>query len=474
MSRDKVAVSILHGTYDPMTVGALAAMVNFDLRLGGQHLAHDDFFIQVGTTDIASGRNTAVKSFLASDADWLLFLDSDEAWNPDLVDRLVESADPEVRPIVSGLVMARRPEREIPIAPACGIFDDGDEARVVAPPFIPNVRHWQVAAVGAGCLLIHRRVLVAMRDKFGEKHPTAIWFDNQPFSYTDNDGSKIVDRMGEDYVFSARASACGFPLIVDTTIELGHVKSVTVTREMFHAQMAQRGERPLFVVIPVKDRLDYTENLVNQLREQRGHDGIFIYDNGSGAAMKEWLKSQPDLLTWNAKGAGIHEMWNAGVAEGLRRSGGRCDLVFLNNDIIIGHDFCAGLRDALASGGWVCVGANYDGRPGDGEVQQVHGICAERYDGTGGLGGFAFAVRSEWFATGYRFPTDCKWWYGDNDLTLSMDVVGAPYGIATGVAVEHIGAGTAGDWQDKKWSAQLDADRQAFERKWARLGMKVA
>jgi hypothetical protein len=471
VSRDRVMVAILHGAYEPLTVGALNAMTAYDLRVGGGHLNHNDYFLQVGTTDIASGRNTAVRDFLASDAEWLLFLDSDQVWNPDLVDRLYASADVDERPIVSGLIMAHRPERDLPVSPACGIFDDSDEPQVVAPPFIPNVRWWRVATVGAGCLFIHRRVLEAIRTKFEEQYSAALWFDQLAFRHVDADGESVMDRMGEDYVFSARASACGFPLIVDTTIELGHIKRVTFTREMFHQQMAQRGLRPLFVVIPVKDKLDLTESLIGQLREQGGYDGLFVFDNGSGAATKEWLKHQPDVLSWDAKGAGIHHMWNAGVDEALRRSGGRCDIVFLNNDLKLGHDFCAGLQDALGSGPWVAVSANYDGRTGE-PVEQVHGICAERYDGTGGLAGFAFAVRSEWFAQ-YRFPTDCKWWYGDNDLTLSMDVLGAPYGIATQVAVEHLGAGTAGDWADKKWSAQLEADRAAFARKWAQVGASV-
>lgn len=471
---DRVMVAILHGGYEPVTVGSVAALTGYDLRVGSGYLNHNDFFLQVATTDIAGGRNTAVKSFLASDADWLLFLDSDEVWQPDLVERLMESADVDERPILSGLVMAYRPERgDHAIAPACGVFDDGDAPRVCQPPFIPNMRWWPVATVGAGCLLIHRRVLTAMRDKFHANHPSAVWFDTAPIETTDDNGRKAIERMGEDYVFSARATACGFPLFVDTSIELGHVKRVTFTREMFHAQQVRLGFRPVFVIVPVKDQLDMTRDLVEQLRGQGGWDGILIYDNGSGAATKEWLKAQRDLLVFDAKGAGIHQMWNAGINEALRRSGGVCDLIFLNNDLVLGDRFCQGLVEALASGPWAVVGANYDSRLGDG-VEPTQGICAERYDGTGGLPGFAFAAKSEFFNAGYRFPTDCKWWYGDNDLTLTMDRSGIPYGIAIDVAVKHIGAGTAKDWSNKKWSAQLEADRKAFARKWARHGVAVA
>lgn len=466
---DRVSIAILHGQYESVTVGSLAALVNFDLTQGGKHLAHKDFFIQVGTTNIASGRNTACRSFLDGDADWLLFLDADEAWNPNLIEELLDSADVKERPIISGLIMARR-ERDLPISPACGIFDDHPtEVRVVRPLAIPNTRWWQVATVGAGCLLIHRRVLETIRDRYGEKAPAAIWFDYTPFTYTNPDGKQVTEMMGEDYVFSARASACGFPLLVDTSIELGHVKDVTLTRELFHQQMAnQLGARPVFVVVPVKDKLELTKSLVADLRAVGGWDGLLIYDNGSGAATKQWLAEQPDLLAFDAKGAGIHEMWNAGVEECLRRSGDRCDILFLNNDLRLGPSFVNRMVDGLRSGQWAAVSANYDKRDGDG-VEQVRGICGERYDGTGGLAGFAFAVRSEWFVAGYRFPTDAKWWFGDTDLVLSMDGMGARYGVVVDATVEHDGAGTAGDWRDKRWQAQLAADRDAFNRKWSGL-----
>ena len=76
----------------------------------------------------------------------------------------------------------------------------------------------------------------------------------------------------------------------------------------------------------------------------------------------------------------------------------------------------------------MAVSGNYDGRPGVG-VQQVHGICAGRYDGSGGLAGFAFALRAEWLATGYRFPTEAKWYFGDNDLCASIEAVSPALGV---------------------------------------------
>jgi len=103
-------------------------------------------------------------------------------------------------------------------------------------------------------------------------------------------------------------------------------------------------------------------------------------------------------------------------------------------------------------------------------VERLQGICAERYDGTGGLSGFAFMVRGSWFASGYRFPEDAMWWYGDNDLLLTIEANGGWYGMAHGATCEHLdGGGRTGEWRSPEMQAQLERDRQAFERKWANM-----
>lgn len=458
---EKVTLAMCFGSFEPECVVSLTRLTQYDLTVGGHHLDHKHSFLYVGTTNIASGRNNAVRAFLEGDSDWLLFLDTDEAWDPDLIDRLMASADAELRPVLSGLIMARR-ERDMPISPACVILDDHKPPRPIRPSFVPHVRHWPVMGVGAGCLLMHRSVLEKIRDEFAEREPRE-WFEYVPWTWTKDDGTVVKDEMGEDYTFSVRCHKVGVQPYVDTTITLDHIKSVALTREMF---VAQQPRQQTFVIIPVKDKLEFTRPLVESLREQGGYDGLLIYDNGSGAETKEWLKAQPDVLAFDARGAGIHDMWNAGADYALRFGGPTSNLIFLNNDITISHNFCAGLVSALRDGPWMAVSPNYDERKMTDPVERVSGICAERYDGTGGLSGFAFAVRAELFAQGYAFPTDAKWWFGDNDLTLTMDQSGLAYGIAADVACTHIGAGTAEDWQAKKWSKQLAADQAAFMRKW--------
>src|SRR5207237_1347913 len=118
---------------------------------------------------------------------------------------------------------------------------------------------------------------------------------------------------------------------------------------------------------------------------------------------------------------------------------------------------------------------NYDGRAGE-PLERLQGICANRYDGTGGLAGFALMVKGELFRAGYRFPEDAMWWYGDNDLTLTIDKHNGWYAMVTTVEVEHLdGGGQTGEgWADYGNTPQGKADLEAFQRRWPDVTLRAA
>lgn len=462
VAAEKVVVAYCFGTITPEFHLSLCDLIDFDKLTGKNRIVGR---IPIRTTNIADGRNAAVRKFLEStDADWLCFIDTDQEFAPDTVERLVASADPDERPILSALIMAFRPERQVPVGPACVVLSETDPPMPITPLTIPADQHWQVAAIGTGCVVIHRKVLEAVGKEFTGKTPFP-WFDHAPWERVDQKtGQKVLDAMGEDYTFCFRAQHLGFPCFVDTTIDVGHVKGQTLYSHHFWAQMPT-GALPdkTFVIIPMKDNLKLTKALVRSLYEQGGYDGLFLLDNGSNPETKRWLERQEFAEIFNCEGMGIHEMWNVGAEMALRRWP-KVNLAFLNNDLRIGPNFLAGLRDVLRDDevGFGVVCPNYDGRPGTGPVR-LHGICANRYDGTGGLAGFAYMARGELFAQGYRFPADAKWWYGDNDLTLTLDKNGIPYGMALDVTVEHVdGGGKTGDWDAYVQTEQHQRDLLAF------------
>lgn len=412
----------------------------------------------IGGPSLAGKRNTVVRSFLEfSDAEWLLFIDDDQQFEQDLVERMLDSADADERPIVSALIMAERTSSKLPIGPACTIMHEG---HFVIPPFIPQERHWQVATIGTGCVIIHRRVLEALSKEYAGD--AFRWF-----KHAQHDGDDGPEEMSEDYVFSLRCAKAGFPLYVDTTIEVGHVKKRVLTTHDFYAQpgVAPPPRRNV-AIIPVKGNLRYTKDLVRQLEADEACDEVVIVDNGSPPDMQKWLGSCGHRII-RAEGVGIHAMWNIGASYAFSRPG-PVNLLYLNNDVRIGEPFCAPLADALMSDDTlIAVCPNYDGRTGEG-VERLHGVCGERYDGTGGLAGFAFMVRGELFShADYRFPEECMWWWGDTDMCITIDNAGGWYGMVHGVEVEHLdGGGRTGNWTDPEMQKQLIADQQAFRAKW--------
>ena len=443
---------------------SLLRLNRWDVAEGGHLNPEAPMIVISGGPSLAGKRNKIVRSFLDdTDSEWLLFIDDDETFDPNLVGRMVESADADKRPILSALIMADRgPGMGLRIGPACTLFH---EDKFVVPPFIPAEQHWEVATAGTGCLLIHRRVL----EQMGEAHADDAfpWFKHGQRNDPD---TGEPGEMAEDYVFSLRAAALGFPIVVDTTIELGHIKNRTLTTADFYAQPGVEPAPPRTVaIIPVKDKLHYTKGVVRQLLDDDGCDEIIVVDNGSKQATQKWLAGQ-DVTTIEMPGAGIHAMWNYATSYALSKARGPVNLLYLNNDLRLGDGFCGGLAEALRNGPpeLVAVCPNYDGRDGQG-VERLQSISANRYDGTGGLCGFAFMVRSELFTqAGYRFPEDCMWWFGDNDLTLTIDtLLGGWYGMVHGVEVEHLdGGGRTGDWSSDEMQPQLAADKAAFEEKW--------
>lgn len=225
-------------------------------------------------------------------------------------------------------------------------------------------------------------------------------------------------------------------------------------------------------VIPFKNRWEMTESLVRGLLagEPDGEpDAVLLFDNGSSASTRTYATAfaadNAAVRVIDAAGWGIHRMWNAG-AELACALGGTVNVAILNNDLIVGLGFLHGLTCALRiADGPVAVCPNYDGRPMVDGPLRLTGICEGRYDGTGGLSGFAFMVRGEWFSAGWRFPEDARWWYGDTLLALSIDVAGGWYAMATDVPLEHIGGGgQTGRWADPDVVHQIRHDREVYIR----------
>lgn len=191
-------------------------------------------------TSIAASRNKMATGMLdTTDCEWLWFIDVDMGFAADTVDRLIKSADPELRPVMGGLCFAMKRSRTadywaervriqptvyeyLELADEVGFRPMGDYTRDQVVP---------AAATGAACLLIHRGALEKVRARYGDD-----WFS--PITHPTGDKGK-PRTFSEDLSFCVRLAALDIPVHVDTAVKTTHDKGgIFLDEETYDAQRA--------------------------------------------------------------------------------------------------------------------------------------------------------------------------------------------------------------------------------------------
>jgi GT2 family glycosyltransferase len=147
-------------------------------------------------------RNSACEDALRLGFQWVMFLDDDVIAPPDTFARLVRHE----RDVVSGLYYRRHE----PICPVAMALDDKGQPQWVTS-WSPPDSLLEVDFVGAGCLLIHRRVLERMARP---------WFE---WEIGKKDPVQGRTALSEDFSFCRRAKEVGFKIHLDTSIHCEHV-----------------------------------------------------------------------------------------------------------------------------------------------------------------------------------------------------------------------------------------------------------
>jgi GT2 family glycosyltransferase len=222
---------------------------------------------------------------------------------------------------------------------------------------------------------------------------------------------------------------------------------------------------PTFVVIPMKDNVELTRELLHELWADGGYDAIFVYDNGSSEQTRTWLDRQARaarIEVVDAAGLTLVQMWNDAVSRARTRAA-VCNIAFLNNDVRIGPCCIEMLSKALRADPSLCaVSPNYDRRQID-DVQYVSSTFKRR-----GMAGFAFMVRGEAF-NDVAFDPAFEWWYADDDLVAQIESSGRRVGIVPGATVEHVNGGSQTVRYTKRILQACERDRRRMWTKWQHL-----
>lgn len=434
---------------------SLMATLVYDAQTKQRILGCEGFIAVSSGANITNARNEAVVAFLdkTSLADWLLFIDTDMVFAADLVERMVQSADPTDRPILGALAFSLNHDGQMLNARPT-IYGFTDDNKVIRWAEYPLDQLIPVGATGTGCLLIHRKVLEKVRaDGYNPAYP---WFQEMSFGNI---------PAGEDIAFCVRAGASGFPIHVDTRIKVGHEKTWVIDEDMFLAQKTYRDslpKPPTFVVIPGRDRHEMTYTLLGQLDGQA--DRLFLYDNGSTPA---YMLDFDDLVreVVDADGWALHRMWNDGLdrAEKAAAAMGapEWNVAILNNDLEVPADFLAQLATGLRRrDDYMISYPNIHGL----DIPPV-GVAITTGMGNGqtgrSLSGYAFMVKGE---AGLRIDERFEWWYGDDDLERQVQARGGQV-VCCPTTVNHLEPNKSTEESPERQAmARRDMDR--FFTKW--------
>lgn len=221
-------------------------------------------------------------------------------------------------------------------------------------------------------------------------------------------------------------------------------------------------------VIPTKSNFDGLVRVVNQLLADSSVQKIFIAAHGGMAfnfvrgRFAGFLGGRIDLRLADDE-VGIHHMWNMGL-EVARNLGAHCFLV--NDDVSLGDltaSSLAGFLDADDGFGLVCP--NYDNRIIIGSASEVSVTCRGRYDGSGGMAGFAMMLSSD-LVERWSFDENMMWWYGDDDVLKWTLANGRRTAILSFAKVSENCSWTVDNSRPAGFNEMVEQDKRIFYKKW--------
>lgn len=174
--------------------------------------------MQMGSL-VYDSRNALAVEAINRGTDFVLWLDSDMVFTPDLLERMLASLKENQADILTGVYYRRLPPYTPVLFDRLELREDG----VVEAEKTVNIKDGvhEVAGCGFGAVLMRSEVILSVLGKTGGL-------------FTPTHG------IGEDLSFCLRARQTGYKIICDPTITLGHVGHTIITKQFYDAYTAGR------------------------------------------------------------------------------------------------------------------------------------------------------------------------------------------------------------------------------------------
>jgi hypothetical protein len=177
--------------------------------------------VAAGGSYIVQNRNVLCSKFLESDSEWMLMMDTDMVFPPDMIERMLKYADPVERPILSALYFTSLYGKWLPV----WLVEDDAGLPI---PFIDIElgEVYELHSTGMGFIMIHRTVLEKMLAEATDPWP---WYAHDILE----DGQ----HAGEDVTFCVRARNLGYK-IHGLAYPLVHMKTQPIDWYSFKNQFS--------------------------------------------------------------------------------------------------------------------------------------------------------------------------------------------------------------------------------------------
>ena len=174
---------------------------------------------------IYQARTALCRIALNAQADYMMWLDSDVVFQPDLMERLME--DIQGRDMVTAVYHMRRPPFKPVIWKTIRTGLLPADTQVEQYIDYPTDDLFEIDGCGFGAVLMKTGVIRDVADTF-----------HQTFG--------PIPGLGEDLSFCVRAKSCGYKIHCDPRIQIGHKGALIVDQNTFRAYAGRNGttEKP--------------------------------------------------------------------------------------------------------------------------------------------------------------------------------------------------------------------------------------